>query len=393
MSEHSSDDWTVTLVAYANGTLEEDERSEVDAALAGSADLRRELDDIETMRRVLRRDDAPPTIPAAVWDRIETPEGTAAPWPPPVATPSTPAPIGDVVPLRPRRRRRSFVLAGAAAAAAALVVVVAGAVVITRDDDEPSSEDVSAPPPEPEDPAADAPSTQNALNAPAPQALMSTQVAMTSARTARLDVSGTGVARFDGALVGEEGTAEVVLDLTGDGEVNFGDGTPDSSAYRIRIAMEAVSGPESARPDDTEWETIVVDGREYNRENDGPFTEEPPGDDNEEPGLFAAIAVEPDILARLPELAEGEIDDLGVEQLDGVNVRHLRFDVKPSPGDDPDDRYAAEVWIDETGLVHRMRVTVTGPLDLALIDDGEIEVMLDIDLDDFGAPVEISAPS
>jgi hypothetical protein len=383
VTDRSPDDWSVTLVAYANGTLDADERAAVAAALSSSADLRRELEEVEALRRTLRRDDAPLTVPASVWDRIDLRLPAPAPWPPP-AGPARPA---DVVPMRPRRRRMAVALTAAAAVTA---LVVAGAVVMTRGDD--GSEGPAAEPtPTTAGPPAGA--AASPLDAPAPQALMSTQVAMASARTATLDVSGTGVARFDGTLFGEEGPAEVGLSLSGDGAVDFGDGSPGSSAYLLTIGMKAVSGPELARPDDLEQTTIVVDGRQYTSEDGGPYTEEDASADPADQGLFAQLAVDPDVLARLPELAAGPIDDLGVERLDDLAVRHLRFDLKPLAGDEPEPRQVTEVWIDEAGVVHKMRLTFTAPLELVLIDDGEMALTIDVDLRDFGAPVEISAPS
>jgi hypothetical protein len=206
-------------------------------------------------------------------------------------------------------------------------------------------------------------------------------------------VSGTGVATFDGTLFGEDGPAEVGLALDGDGAVDFGDGSPGSSAYRLTIGMTSVSGPEAARPDDLEQTTIVVDGKQYTSEDGGPYTEEEASAEPADQGLFAQLAVNPDVLARLPELAAGDIEDLGVERLDDLAVRHLRFDLKPRAGDDPEQGQVAEVWIDDTGVVHKMRLSFSSPLELVLIDDGEMALTIDIDLRDFGAPVEISAPS
>jgi hypothetical protein len=382
VTDRSRDDWSVTLVAYANGTLDAGERADVDTALSASADLRRELEEIEALRRTLRRDDVPLTVPAGVWDRIDSPQPAPAPWPPPAA----PAPPADVVPMRDRRRRVAVALTAAAAIAA---FVITGAVVMTRGDDG-SDGQVAERTPTTTGPAGAATSP---LTAPAPQALMSTQVAMTSARTATLDVSGTGVATFDGTLFGEEGPAEVGLSLSGDGAVDFGDGSPGSSAYRLTIGMKAVSGPELARPEDLEQTTIVVDGKQYASEDGGPYTEEDASADPADQGLFAQLAVNPDVLARLPELSAGPIEDLGVERLDDLAVRHLRFDLQPIAGDDPEQRQVAEVWIDEAGVVHKLRLSFTAPLELVLIDDGEMALTIDVDLRDFGAPVEISAPS
>jgi hypothetical protein len=380
VTDRSSDDWAVALVAYVNDTLDADERADVDAALASSGDLRRELEEIEALRRTLRRDDAPPTIPTAVWGRIDSP--APAPWPPPAAPPAA------VVPLRPRRRRRMAV--ALTAAAAVVGAVVAAAVVVNRGD---NGSDGQLAEPTPTTAGGVSGDVASPLDAPAPQALMSTQAAMASARTAALDVSGAGVATFDGTLFGEDGPAEVGLALDGDGAVDFGDGSPGSSAYRLTIGMTSVSGPEAARPDDLEQTTIVVDGKQYTSEDGGPYTEEDASAEPADQGLFAQLAVNPDVLARLPELAAGDIEDLGVEQLDDLAVRHLRFDLKPRAGDDPEQGQVAEVWIDDTGVVRKMRLSFSSPLELVLIDDGEMALTIDIDLRDFGAPVEISAPS
>jgi hypothetical protein len=276
------------------------------------------------------------------------------------------------------------------AAAAVVGTVVAAAVVVNRGD---NGSDGQLAEPTPTTTGGVSGDVASPLDAPAPQALMSTQAAMTSARTAALDVSGTGVATFDGTLFGEDGPAEVGLALDGDGAVDFGDGSPGSSAYRLTIGMTSVSGPEAARPDELEQTTIVVDGKQYTSEDGGPYTEEEASAEPADQGLFAQLAVSPDVLARLPELAAGDIEDLGVERLDDLAVRHLRFDLKPRAGDDPEQGQVAEVWIDDTGVVHKMRLSFSSPLELVLIDDGEMALTIDIDLRDFGAPVEISAPS
>jgi len=275
-----------------------------------------------------------------------------------------------------------------------------GAIVINRGGDERSDE-LAEPTPTtrpaleatpPTDASSDSPPSP--LDAPAPQALMQTEVAMASARTALLDVSGTGLASFDGSAIGEDGTVEVGVALSGEGAVDFGDGSPRSSAYRLTIRGTAVSGPEAVRPDDFEQSTIVVDGTQYSSEDGGPYTEDPAGTTPDDQGLFARIALNPDILARLPDLAEGEIEDLGVEQLDGVDARHLRFDLEQSAEAGPDEEQVAEVWIDEDGTVRQLRLILTEPLELDLVDDdGELEVTVDIALRDFGTPVEITAPS
>lgn len=393
MNEHQRDEWTLTLIAYVNGTLDAADCAAVDAALAESDDLRRELDEIDMLRRAVVVDSPPATVPAGVWDRVDAPaerEAAVPPLPPPPGPAAVPPPPSLPTPPTPIRRRGRWTPSTVVAAAAAVVALVIGGIVVSRlgsegEDSEtlPSSTATGGSAPTAEGPGL--------LDAPPLHALRRTTIAMTSARTARLDVSGRGVVRFDGALVGEPGIAEVVLDISGQGAVDFGDGDPANAAYQLTTVIEGVSGPPLALPERTESDTIVVDGRQYDSEDGGPYSESDAGDPDDQ-GLFARAVLGADVLARLPELAVGDIEELGREHLDGVEVRHLRFNLKPDLLGETGSSNSAEVWIDDTGLVHRFRATSTGPFDL-FGSDGTITLTMDIDVEDFGEPVEISAPS
>lgn len=109
----------------------------------------------------------------------------------------------------------------------------------------------------------------------------------------------------------------------------------------------------------------------------------------------------------------GEVDDLGREDLDGVEVWRYRVEI----GDDHaggglfgamvgevDEHGTVEVWVDETGLIHRMTAVGStaavmpalgadfGGADLAEIDFGPGDVTLVIELRDIGVPADVDVP-
>ena len=100
----------------------------------------------------------------------------------------------------------------------------------------------------------------------------------------------------------------------------------------------------------------------------------------------------------------GNLDYIGVEDLDGIETHHIRAslsdaileDLSPDPGE-----YAIEYWVGvDDGLVHR--ITVLGDAELSGGGDpdsllggfgsGNIEVNIELTLSDFNVPVEIEAP-
>lgn len=213
---------------------------------------------------------------------------------------------------------------------------------------------------------------------------------MVTAGTATFDVEGTGTVAFDGAVLGRPETRiEVGIDLSGQSAVVFGD---DGADYRFFVEFEGVSGPPLARPQRTTSEVIVVDGVEYESGDGEPFKESGQADP-EEAGLFAQLVVRPDVLGRLPELAEGDVADLGLTDLAGVPVRHLRFALEPGTLAGPTGTDIAEVWIAGDGSVRRLRLSSSGPTDIEGVPDATLELRVDIVLEDLGQPLEITAPS
>ena len=100
----------------------------------------------------------------------------------------------------------------------------------------------------------------------------------------------------------------------------------------------------------------------------------------------------------------GNLDYIGVEDLDGIETHHIRAslsdaileDLSPDPGE-----YAIEYWVGvDDGLVHR--ITVLGDAELSGGGDpdsllggfgsGNIEVNIELTLSDFNVPVDIEAP-
>jgi hypothetical protein len=117
------------LAAYAAGDLDATAALDVEAHVLLCADCRAEVDAVNRATAALASL-GPVTMPADVAARIEAALAEEA------AAPS--APVGDVVPMLPKRRRPSF--AGLAAVAAGLALVVAiGVPLVNRAGEDPTA--------------------------------------------------------------------------------------------------------------------------------------------------------------------------------------------------------------------------------------------------------------
>ena len=374
------DDWTITLMAYASGSLDPAGRAGVERALAESEALRGELRTIELMRRAVGVDEPPATVPTSVWDRIDA-APTGGPLPRPTAESSHQAPPGTAVVTPLRRRRRLTV---ALSAAAAVVVALAAGVILTQGG---GVGDGTA------DPGPDTVITTAASDTPLagqPRfVLRQAGLAMRRARTATFDINGTIDVSVSLSVLPDR-RYDVGVELTGTSDVVFGQG--DQSDYSFSTEFVGVSGPLALRPPPTMSELVVVDGVVYESDDGEPFVERPQGEPDDR-GLFAQLVVTPDVYARLPDLADGDIEDFGVSELRGVPVRRLRFDLVPGAIGSTESADTAEVWIGEDGLVRRLQLTSSGPTEIEGTVDATFDLEMDIVLDESGQPLEITAPS
>lgn len=371
------DDDLTDLVAYNSGTLGRETARRLAARLEFDPELRRALEGTELIgRAVWAVAEEAPTMdqlsgPWRFREHAAPRSGAAQVFPPP----STAAPLGPVR-ADPVRPGRSSVWPARLAAAAAIVAAAAGSVVaydaFRSDDDGPVADVLGGDP-----------------------LVVLTMASMTAveARTANVEVSGTGAVSFDGGVIGRPGERPVVgIELEGEGAVRFppagSDAMPDT---RLRIAFEGVSGPLIARPPRSVSESIVVDGRRFESTDDGAFAEV---DDAQAATVFGVLVLRPDLLGRLPEVADGDVEDLGVEMVDGDVMRHLRFPLERDLLGDEVSQPTVEVWVssdDET--VHRFRIILDGPTEIDGVPDAEMSLDIVFDIVELGEPVDIQIPS
>lgn len=213
------------------------------------------------------------------------------------------------------------------------------------------------------------------------------------ARTARLDIGGEGSISFDGAAMGRDGErVRVGIELTGDGALRFAaTGEQDATDFRVRTSFVGVSGPEIAQPDRSVSETIRVDGRTYTSTDGIDFEE---SDDDDDPGALGQLVLEPDVLGRLDTLADGEVRDLGIAEIGGVQHRHVAFTASEDLFDDRTNPPAeVEVWVSaDDATVTRFVLRLDGPLEDPGLPDADLQLEFRLDLVDIGAAVDIVAP-
>lgn len=129
MNESRRDEELQELMALdAVGALDQDEREELEAAIADRPDLQREHEELRIAAAAMAdavSETPPPTLRASVLDAIADVQQLPAVTDPIDAEP----PLAPVVPITSARRWRRWVAVGAAAAA--VVAIVAGALVIS----------------------------------------------------------------------------------------------------------------------------------------------------------------------------------------------------------------------------------------------------------------------
>ena len=188
------------------------------------------------------------------------------------------------------------------------------------------------------------------------------------------------------------------MTIEGTGAVEF----PDR--MRVDGEMKVETSEPGALPlDPSAPFGVAVDGdRTLMRSPDGSWIEVPGA-----AGPLSLLLADPNGVARLLEGAKGEVDDLGVETIEGVDVRHYRFRVKASlvaaspriDGDpsrdasDADAEVTAEAWIGvDDDIVYKMTVRSSSSYDGGGGFTSRVESAMTLELFDFGATVAVEIP-
>lgn len=179
-------------------------------------------------------------------------------------------------------------------------------------------------------------------------------------------------------------------EIAGDGAVEF----PDRMRIDGEMTVDAKPAPPGANR--TTPFGFAVDGsRSLVRSPDGTWVEVPSTGGPLMPFLGAG-----DGIATILRGSAGKIDDLGVEKIAGVSVRHLRFRLESSvlttgapPGADVSASGSAEVWIGvDDDVVYRMSSRSTSSFRDATGFSSSVESTMLLELYDFGAEVSVEIP-
>jgi hypothetical protein len=213
----------------------------------------------------------------------------------------------------------------------------------------------------------------------------------------------------------EAGTSRFVMRVTaaGEGVDSRFEATGEQDLTAGTLRMEADLGLDAAST-----ETLVVDDTIFLR---SPLFEMFTGDadgwigvDLEEAGRSSGLELDqlvegntgPAALVQQLRGAAGDIEELGTDEVRGVDTRHLRVTVdtgraiEQSPAEVRDqlrtfaetsglpDQYPMEVWIDDEALVRRISTVVEIEDEVA----GPVTQQTTLELFDFGVGVDIEAP-
>jgi len=181
-----------------------------------------------------------------------------------------------------------------------------------------------------------------------------------------------------------EGTAQVVLTLEG-----LGDGTGQADFENLLSQVDVEL--------DGEETTVIVDGEETYVGVGDTFTQDLEG----LPDVATIVLfLQPLQALQILNGADGDIDIVGDDDIDGVAVTHYQVTVDLQAALDSldgadraalqaaidrlgSDSLVVDVWIDDEGVVRRLS---------ADIDLGDRTVTMTLDYSDFGSPVRIRVP-
>jgi len=356
VTEVSRDQAAAELAAYANHSLPPARRDQITLHLRSCPTCAADLDAWQTIATAVRADAAASDLPAdralaAVWSAIDTPAATGG-------ANTHGGAGGDAVVRRldpggRRARRWPRQVATRVAAAAVLLLVVMAVLPREGDDNE--------------------------------QLLLTAATRTGQAGTALVDLRGEAAFAL-GADSSEEldGAPTVRADIAGDGKVVFG------RRLRTRLTVSADDLPQGDAADRRRVDRVTVGSDRYTRQNDGPWARDR---DTAEPGALGSALLTPDTPTVLLQSADGPIEDLGTDLVDGQPTRRLGFDVVPGALPNPPGvnlRHRAQVWIGEDGLLRQFRVHAQGPAGRPL--PAYWTMTLTVRLHDFGASVRINRP-
>ena len=211
------------------------------------------------------------------------------------------------------------------------------------------------------------------------QLLLAAATRTSQARTATITVTGTSTIAVGATRPDEPAATTIDAEVAGAGQVRFG------QRSRVRLTVTTPQTGPGGRVD-----IVTVGADRYIRTDDGAWTRS----SADTAGTAGAALLTPHTPTVLLQSADGPIDDLGAETIDGTTVRHLRFDVAAGALPDPAGvtlTHRADVWIDDDGLLRRFTLHAQGPATDPVPAYWQVE--LTVDLHDFGAPVDIHRPA
>lgn len=181
----------------------------------------------------------------------------------------------------------------------------------------------------------------------------------------------------------------VTVAFEGNGEMIEPDRLHLAGTTRLVRSTPPVPGAASAP-----FEIIVADGSSYTLQPDGTWVRAPGP-----VGPFGVLSLDAAALLDMLKVPRTGLSDLGVEQLDGVRVRHVRYDIAdvglaPRPLGSR-VTYTVEGWIGvDDNLLRKLTLRSSGrPAPREDAATAEWQTEMTVRLFDFGAPLSIEAPS
>ncbi len=384
------------LAAYANGSLTEAERAEVERWLAAHPEWRGRGEAYQAIGAAIREQAAASAPPAladleGLWAGIDAhPQPRPLrPRPAPAAPPPPPPPPAYASTRTAGRRGAPWWLA---VAALLLAVVAVGAVVAAATG---RGADTAIVPGSttPASAAADAPApTAGTQGAPAglarlqasAKATIDQRTAATSLNaTATLDVTGTDLEQV-------AQTPTIVVTVDGHGDIEFPDRSRLDTATKVDAGLLPLPAEGASEIEIGERRWVSCGGGAYVEQTDTSTA------------ACSALAVGayfagPDAGVDLLERAEGDVQNLGTETIDAVETTHYRFTSSFTPEDSVGSvPLVVDAWVGSDDLLRQVQATTDFKLPFDLLGKTQtvpVHLELSFTLGRFGSDVTIDAPS